>query len=160
MGLNFTIDMTRGLGLGLGSSTILKVRFFGTPCVEAPFHRNCHALFFLSFRNDPEDLFYFQAFFDQGTANSGCNGDATLRSIFNFWKDQATTNQVVRWSGVWVNKSLRKKTKKKRTWCDLFVFFLLRDNLQDSCARVKLWLKGLQDMIVAGLKEKVKALQP
>ena len=28
MGLNFTIDMTRGLGLGLGSSTILKVRFF------------------------------------------------------------------------------------------------------------------------------------
>ena len=32
MGLNFTIDMTRGLGLGLGSSGILKVRFFGTPC--------------------------------------------------------------------------------------------------------------------------------
>ena len=31
-GPNFTIDMTRGLGLGLGSSSILKVRFFGTPC--------------------------------------------------------------------------------------------------------------------------------
>ena len=28
MGLNFTIDMTQGLGLGLGSSSILKVRFF------------------------------------------------------------------------------------------------------------------------------------
>ena len=31
-----------------------------------------------------------------------------------------------------------------------------RDDTQDSCARVK----GLRDMIVAGLREKVKALQP
>ena len=31
MGLNFTIDMTRGLGLGLGSNCILKVRFLGHP---------------------------------------------------------------------------------------------------------------------------------
>jgi len=30
------------------------------------------------------------------------------------------------------------------------------DDTEDSCARVK----GLRDMIVAGLREKVKALQP
>ena len=31
-----------------------------------------------------------------------------------------------------------------------------RDDTEDSCARVK----GLRDMIVAGLREKVKALKP
>ena len=45
-----------------------------------------------SFPNHPYNLSYFQAFSDQGTANSGCNGDATLKSVFNFWK-----NQVVGW---------------------------------------------------------------
>ena len=28
-----------------------------------------------------------QAFSDEG-ANTGCNGEATLRSVFNFWKEQ------------------------------------------------------------------------
>ena len=40
----------------------------------------------------PWNLSYLQAFSDLGTANSGCNGDATLKSVFNFWK-----NQVVEW---------------------------------------------------------------
>ena len=66
-------------------------------------HGNCQALFFLSpppwifilfpgIVLPPWNLSYFQAFSDLGTANSGCNGDATLKSVFNFWK-----NQVVGW---------------------------------------------------------------
>ena len=89
------------------------------PSVELVFFmetvRNC-----FSFPYHPEDLSYFQALFifsnhpgnlsccqafsDQGTANSGCNGDATLKSVFNFWKNQVTRwslsgDQVVMWPG-------------------------------------------------------------
>ena len=58
--------------------TTLNIYLISRHCFSFPYH--------------PGNLSYFQAFSDQGTANSGCNGDATLKSVFNFWK-----NQVVGW---------------------------------------------------------------
>ena len=55
-------------------------------------HGNCQATFLSveicqKFMVGSKNGTYLQAFSDQG-ANTGCNGDATLRSVFNFWKDQ------------------------------------------------------------------------
>ena len=70
--------------------TTLNIYLISRHCFSFPYH--------------PGNLSYFQAFSDQGTANSGCNGDATLKSVFNFWKNQVTrwslsADQVVRWPG-------------------------------------------------------------
>jgi len=81
-----------------------------------------------------------QAFSDQG-ANTGCNGDATLRSVFNFWRDQDLNKM-----------DLHRRLAELTDRIDQAV---LGDNTSDSCARVK----GLRDMVVRGFKEKVKALQ-
>jgi len=113
-------------------------------CFSFPYHPEDLSYFqaLFIFSNHPGNLFCCQAFSDQGTANSGCNGDATLKSVFNFWKNQDLN-----------------KMKLERGLAELTAEIdqaVAGDDTEDSCARVK----GLRDMIVAGLREKVKALQP
>ena len=68
---------------------------------------------------DPKTDTCLQAFSDEG-ANTGCNGDATLRSVFNFWKDQVPQRKPHTYHFQWLTHTERLLTLQsdEKTWPD------------------------------------------